>query len=80
MTLLLFSSAESTALSPPLVASVDASLEALRAELLALRLPDAAGENCPELYERAGSAALGLCLAGRGDQGSAGTVWSWMAR
>ena len=49
---------------------------ALRAELLALRLPDAAGENCPELYERAVSAALGLCLAGRGDQGSAGTVWS----
>ena len=58
MTLLPFSSAESTAASPKLVASLDASLEALRAELLALPLPDAAGENCPESYERAVSAAL----------------------
>ena len=58
MTLLPFSSAESTAASPKLVASLDASLEALRAELLTLPLPDAAGENCPESYERAVSAAL----------------------
>ena len=48
MTLLPFSSTESTVLSPKLVASVDASLEALRAELLALQLPDATGENGPE--------------------------------
>ena len=58
MTLLPFSSAASTAASPKLVASLDASLEALRAELLALQLPDATGENCPAAYERAVSAAL----------------------
>ena len=80
MTLLPFSFAESTAASAKRVASVDASLEALRAELLALQLPDAAGENGPESYERAVSSALGLCLAGRGNRGSARTVWSWMAR
>ena len=58
MTLLPFSSAESTAASPKLVASLDASLEALRAEVLALQLPDATVENCPAAYERAVSAAL----------------------
>ena len=58
MTLLPFSFAESTAASAKRVASVDASLEALRAELLALQLPDAAGENGPESYERAVSSAL----------------------
>ena len=58
MTLLPFSSAESTVSSPKLVAGVDASLEALRTELLALQLPDAAGEHDPESYERAISAAL----------------------
>ena len=58
MTLLPFSSAESTAASPKLVGSLDASLEALRAELLALQLPDATVENCPAAYERAVSAAL----------------------
>ena len=70
MTLLPFSFAESTAASAKRVASVDASLEALRAELLALQLPDAAGENGPESYERAVSSALGLCLAGRGNRGT----------
>ncbi len=58
MTPLPFSFAESTAASAKRVASVDASLEALRAELLALQLPDAAGENGPESYERAVSSAL----------------------
>ena len=58
MTLLPFSSAESTTASPKLVASLDASLEALRAEVLALQLPDATVENCPAAYERAVSAAL----------------------
>ena len=58
MTLLPFSFAESTAASAKRVASVDASLEALRAELLALQLRDAAGENGPESYERAVSSAL----------------------
>ena len=58
MTLLPFSSAESTAPSPNLVASLDASLEALRAEVLARHLPDATVESCPEAYERAVSVAL----------------------
>ena len=63
MTLLPFSSAESTAArptaaSPKLVASLDAALEALRTDVLALRLPDEAGESCPASYECAVSAAL----------------------
>ena len=58
MTLLSFSSADSTAASPMLFASVDAAPETPRVKLLALRLPDAAGEICPESYERGVSAAL----------------------
>ena len=58
MTLLPFSSTESTVASRLLVSRVDAALETLCAELLALPLPGPVGEGDPDSVERALSTAL----------------------